>query len=356
MSNPFQPVLGGKNPWHANPNLIWLASTLTLNRNLDKLKFSAKLSLERKQQVVSLISKELLESTWLKGGTLGRAEEMTPSQKEYLAERFLSNESYNQSQIGEAFVWGDSGEVLAVLNQKEHLSLLFLENQEEPEKAWEKLNRLELSLEKGLNFAFSSQFGFLTSDPMYCGTGLVVQIFLHLPTLILTDSLKELLDRHQEELISITGLQGNFEELAGDLVILYNRYTLGVSEDQILSCLHHLATTLMIEEKSLRTQVQQQTHPLKEKFKDQVSRAYAILLHSYQIELLEAMQAISLMKLGCDFGWIQNLDQTTLNALFLDVRRAHLLNRFGEDLSLDQLPHKRAEFIHHALKAATLLI
>ena len=191
---------------------------------------------------------------------------------------------------------------------------------------------------------------------MYCGTALTVQIFLHLPTLILTDSLKEHLDRHQEELISITGLQGNFEELAGDVVILYNRYTLGVSEDQILSSLHHLATTLMIEEKSSRTQVQQQMHPLNEKFKDQVSRAYAILLHSYQIELLEAMQAISLMKLGCDLGWIQNVDQTTLNALFLDVRRAHLLNHFGEDISLDQLPHKRAEFIHRALKAATLLI
>ncbi len=356
MSDPVDSMLGGKILWNDNSNLIWLASTLKLHRNLDKLKFPSKLSLERKQQVVSLVSKELLGSEWLQGATLGRAEEMTPSQKEYLAERFLSNDSYNQSQIGEAFIWGEGGEVLAVLNQKDHLSLLVIETQQEPEKAWDQLSRLELSLEKGLNFAFSPQFGFLTSDPTCSGTGLTVQIFLHLPALILTDSLKEQLDRHQEESISTTGLQGNFDELAGDLVVLYNRYTLGVSEDLILTSLRQLATTLMVEEQSLRSQVRQETHPLNEKFKDQVSRAYAILLHSYQIESLEAMQAVSLMKLGCDFGWVKGMEQKALNALLFHVRRAHLLHHFGEQTSLEQLPHKRAEFIHQALKPASLLI
>lgn len=356
MSDALSTPLGGKISWNANPNLIWLASTLTLHRNLDKLKFPHKLSLERKQQVVSLVSKELLNAEWFKGATLGRAEEMTPSQKEYLAERFLSNESYNQAQIGEAFVWEDGGDVMAVLNQKDHLALLLLETQQEPEKAWERLSCLELHLEKGLNFAFCPQFGFLTSDPTHSGTGLTLQIFLHLPALILTDGLKEQLDKHQEEMISTTGLQGNFDELAGDLVVLHNRYTLGVNENLILSSLRHLATILMVEEKSLRSQVRQETHTLNEKFKDQVSRAYAILLHSYQIESLEAMQAISLMKLGCDFGWIQGLDQKTLNTLLFDVRRAHLLNQFQEPISLEQLPHKRAEFIHRTLKPATLLI
>ena len=41
-------------PWHNNENVIWLASTLRINRNIEKFNFPQKLDAERKKHIVTL--------------------------------------------------------------------------------------------------------------------------------------------------------------------------------------------------------------------------------------------------------------------------------------------------------------
>ena len=347
---------GETNPWSKNDHSIWLASTLKITRNIEKFKFSGKLSTERRKQVISLVSKELLESPLISGATFGRAEEMTPIQKEYLAEHFLTGESYHQAQAGEAFIWDEKGEFLGILNLHDHFSLLWMDMREELEQTWDKLSQLESYLGKGISFAFLPKFGFLTSDSTSCGTALIAHVFLHLPALIFTRRLEEAMEKHGEDGIRQTGIQGSPEELAGDLVVLCNNYTLGVTEETIISSLRNLATKLILEEKSMRAQLKQEQHPQSNQLKDIISRAYAILLYSYQIDSLEAMQALSALKIGYDLGWVSGLDHANLNFLLFKSRRAHLLGYYGEHIPPEQLSQKRAEFIHQALKKTTLLI
>jgi protein arginine kinase len=87
-----------------------------------------------------------------------------------------------------------------------------------------------------------------------------------------------------------------------------------------------------------------------------VSRAYAILLHSYQIEAIEALKALSLVKMGLDLEWLKGTSQAALNHLFFACRRAHLLCQYERNISHEELPHRRAEFIHKALHGLELLI
>ena len=90
---------------------------------------------------------------------------------------------------------------------------------------------------------------------------------------------------------------------------------------------------------------------------DKVSRAFAILIHSYRMETKEALNEISLVKLGIDLGWVEGVTAAELNHLFFHCRRAHLLVALKEpEMSLEQVPHKRAEFIHKTLKNAKLKI
>jgi protein arginine kinase len=46
----------------------------------------------------------------------------------------------------------------------------------------------------------------------------------------------------------------------------------------------------------------------------------------------------------------------TLNDLLFSIRRAHLLCHQKEKTMPEELPHKRADFIHKALKGSQLLI
>jgi protein arginine kinase len=78
------------------------------------------------------------------------------------------------------------------------------------------------------------------------------------------------------------------------------------------------------------------------------------LIHSYQIEAVEALNAISLLKLGVDLRWVLGITMEQLNLLFFNCRRAHLLCQFKEKIPQEEILHKRAEFIHKTLKGVEL--
>lgn len=350
--NKSNPLLSSQNPW-LNDNHIWLGSTLTFLRNLEKFKFPGKLGDDKRKQIVALIGKDLLVDKDLKNPQLIKAEEMPPIEKEFLMEHFLSTQDFHQAHVGEAFVLDESGEFVAILNVRDHITLQWIDCREELEKAWERLVNVEKNLTNNLNFAFSSRFGFLTSDPAQCGTGFFVYIFLHLPALLYSHQLNEVMEKYKDETIEQTGLHGDPQDMIGDIVVFHNRYTLGLTEENVLASLRTLATKLLVEEKSARLRIKQKEDS---DIKDKISRAYAVLLHSYQIEAVEALNAISLLKLGLDLEWVSHTSHADLNALLFNCRRAHLLCHYGQRLTQDEIPHRRAEFIHQALKETTLHI
>ncbi len=348
--------LSVNNPWEHNTNTIWIGSTLTLNRNLEKFNFPGKLSSEKKKQIVSLLSSHLTQKSGLKGPVIFKGENLSPLQKEFLVEHFLSHHSFHQAHIGEAFILEESGEFLAEINMKDHLNFSYIDLKEDLENVLTRLISLESSLNQYINYAFSPQFGFLTADPTESGTGLLVTVYLHLLGLKVTHRLEDVFKKYQDEGVAHSGLQGDPHEMIGDIIAFRNLYTLGMTEENILTSMRTLATKLIVEEKIARNQLKQEHEHEVSELKDRVSRAYGILLHSYQIETIEALNALSLLKFGLDIGWLEGVTQQTLNYLLFACRRANLLCHFEEKIPAENLSHKRAEYIHQILKPSILLI
>lgn len=355
MGKSNSPSLCNESPWDNNSNPIWLGSTLTLKRNLEKFNFPGKLEEDKKKHIISLLSPELLKSKKLKNPKLYSAEELPPNEKEFLVEHFISNQVFHLASSGDAFILDQSGEFLAVFNLTDHLFLEWIDHREELEKTWNKLAGIESELNRSVNFAFSTKFGFLSSEPGKCGTSFVVNVFLHLPALLYSNRFNEILKKHQDEGLEHTGLQGNPNEMIGDIVTFSNRYTLGLTEESIMTSLRTAATKWVAEEQSMRNHFRTAAESELAGIKDRVSRAYAILLHSYQIEAIEALEAISLMKLGIDLNWIKGTSHEVLNHLLFASRRAHLLCHYGQ-IGPEELTHKRAEHIHKQLHGVELLI
>ena len=341
-----------KKPWIDNENSIWLASTARIVRNIEKFKFPKKLGNKQRGQIISLIEKVLPEKSF-KNALMVETGVTTPLEKEYLTEHFLSSLDIHQAHGGEAFVIDDTGEFLMMLNIRNHLQLQLTDCHGELENTWSRLVGIETMLGKSLSYAFSPKYGFLTADPDESGTGLVMTVFLQPSALIHMGKIDEILDKHGNKSLSITGIQGDPSELIGDILMVRNSYTLGVTEEQIISTLRNFTTRLLVEENSARAHLRREDHP---EVKDRVSRAYGILIHSYQLEALEALNAISLLKLGSDLGWLKGASTTALNALFFNCRRSHLMSQFKKEVTQEELPQKRAEFIHKALKNVTLTI
>lgn len=335
------------NLWSSNDNTVWLASTFNLFRNIEKFKFPAKLDEDRRKQILALLSKELLSIEGFKQPAFIKAEELSSLQKEYLTEHFLSSQNLHSAGIGEAFIFDDHGEKMVCLNLRNHLQFEYIDIRGDLENTWNQLLKVETQLGKVITYAFTPSFGFLTADLTTCGTALTVSVYLQLSALIHSDRIDDVLEKLVDESFEVSGIQGSPTEIIGDILVIQNNYTLGLSEENIVSSIRSISTKLLVEEHSARNQIKHKDDP---EIKDKISRAFGILMHSYQIEAVEALNAISLLKLGLDLGWLEGSTIAELNQLFFNCRRAHLLCQHPEKLSQEEIPHKRAEFIHKTLK------
>lgn len=347
------PIFEDKKSWIENDHMIWLVSTITLARNIEKFNFPGKLESSSQKQILSLIKNQLGEIKNFKKSDLIDAENLTPLEKEFLVEHFLTTQSFVQTHSGEGVIVDKKGLFLGTVNIRDHLTLSLLDSDNELENNWNRLVEIESKLGEALSYSYSQKFGFLTADPMHCGTGLKVAVFLQLSGLIHTGKIDEALANYADEGISISGIHGGPNEIIGDIVVVQNNYSLGLTEENIISNIRGCCTKLQVEEKTTRKQIIEEQNT---EMKDRVSRAYGILVHSYNIETVEALNALSLLKLGVQLDWVKGISIKKLNKLFFNCRRAHLLQHFDQEIPQEELIHKRAEFIHEHLKGVELKI
>lgn len=336
------PVYKLPNPWKNDTHNVWLASSLMLTRNFAKFKFPAALDKSRQEQIVSLVYDGLKDCHELKNPRLFHSDEIPPIEKEFLAEHFLITDGFYQAHEEGGFVIDESGLFLAGINLQNHLQIYLLDTEQEIEKSWNKLGKIEEGMGKMNDFAFNSQFGFLASDPARAGTGLVITLFLHIPAVIQTGELAELLEKEKEEEIEVSGLQGSPTEMIGDILIARNACTLGVTEEYILTSLRMWATRAVVAEISIRKKLQENSD---EQIKNKVGRALGLLTHSYQLEVIEALNALSLVKLGVELGWIEAPPTLNLTEIFFNCRRAHLLHHLKRKVDIPELPRQRSEYL-----------
>jgi protein arginine kinase len=339
--------------WETEINPIWLSTSFLLHRNLAKYNFPPKMHEGQFGQTVALLKEHLLKSPSLNNPVYLGATDISALDKEFLYEHFLSLDGFQNTLAGQGFIVDESGHFLAELNIQNHLQMQLIDSQGSWENSWNQLNAIETALTSVIDFAFSPRFGYLTAEPALCGTGLTVQAYLHLPALIHRGQLQETLLTHKEEGISTTGIRGTLEDIIGDILIISNTFTLGINEESIIHSVHSMAMKLMAMEKSLRSHLQLENDST---IKDQVCRAYGLLLHSYQLQIKEALDALSLIKLGLHLDWIGGTTDAKLNALFFQCRKAHLLHAL-EQLALNdplEIAHKRAEYLHKNLQGIVL--
>lgn len=351
----FPDFLFDQTPWGEKGSSFWPASAFTLRRNLARFHFPQRLSEASSKQVLDEITKALLELDCLEDPMFIDFSLLDPSKKEFLFEHYFIPQGIHNERQHQGIVTDRSGTFLAAINFKDHLTLQMIDCKGSWHTTWDQLRKIEKELCKKLDFAFSNKFGYLTSDFSLCGTGLSLRLYLHLPALLQLMDPDDPFYLSQEEDFIITQMGEHIENgiFQGDLVILENKRTLGISEDQMLHTLFTQANKLINEESECRSRIRNGDFP---EMKDMIARSYGILKHSYQMPTSEALSALSLIKLGIDLKWIDGITDQEINKIFFQCRRGHLLMNEHQEVSQNELLHKRAEFIHRSLKEAKLII
>ncbi|WP_100934443.1 protein arginine kinase [Candidatus Chlamydia corallus] len=331
-------------------NKVWPVTTFSLSRNLSVSKFLPCLSREQKLEILQLIASHFNNIEGFGEFIVLPLKEVPLWEKEFLVEHFLLPYDLVGNPEGEALVVSKSGDFLAAINFQDHLVLHGIDFQGNPEKTLDQLVQLESYLHSKLSFAFSSEFGFLTTNPKNCGTGLKSQCFLHIPALLYSQEFTNLVDEEAEIITSslLPGVAG----FPGNIVVLSNRCSLGLTEEQLLSSLRITASKLSVAEVAAKKRLSEENS---RDLKNHILRSLGLLTHSCQLELKETLDALSWIQLGIDLGWIKaTQNHTVWNPLFWQIRRAHLaLQQQAQDtrdLQKDAITHLRATVLKELTK------
>ncbi|MBQ8498829.1 protein arginine kinase [Chlamydia sp.] len=303
-------------------------STLSLSRNLSVAKFVPCLSKENKRDILETIAKPFLN---IEGEEfyLLPLKDLPVWQRECLLEHYLFPYDLGSCLEGEALMVNRAGTLLIGINLCDHLIIHGIDFVWQPEVLLQKLIDLDIRLQKSLSFAFSTDFGFLTTDPLRCGTALTARAFVHVPALKHRNKLTELLTPHQRE-FTCSSLLPLSQESLGDILCLSNICSLGLSEEQILSSLRFVVTKILSSETEARALL------LKEhstEVKNRILRAIGMLTHSCCLDLQEALDATSWIRLGMSMQWIEDQEKHPLwDPMFWELRRGHLV-LYNQDAS-----------------------
>jgi len=122
--------------------------------------------------------------------------------------------------------------------------------------------------------------------------------------------------------------------------------TLGDSETNIIDRLTKVIEQIIEHETNARIRLVQERARI---LADQIGRAYGIMLHAYSITSKEALNLISLLRLGMDLNFFPDTISHELDELFIRTQPGHLQMDLDKKLTSEERDALRADLLRKHL-------
>jgi protein arginine kinase len=269
---------------------------------------------------------------------------LSPLECSFLVERHLISKQLAKSDNPRAVAVSRPDERLSIMvNEEDHLRIQVIRAGLALGDAFAQIDRVDDLIERGASYAFSPRFGYLTACPTNVGTGVRFSVMLHLPALRLTGDLEKVQRAAKAMSLAIRGYYGEGSEASGDLYQLSNQTTLGKTEDGALEHFETAVMPRMIEFERLARRAlldRRRVH-----LEDQIHRALGALRSARLLKADEAMQMLSLVRLGVFLRVLDTPSHDTLGRLMLLCQPGHLQQRLGKELTQSQRRIERASLV-----------
>jgi len=208
-----------------------------------------------------------------------------------------------------------------MINEEDHLRIQVLRSGFQLRKAWNAIDEFDSGLEDCLDYAFSSSIGYLTACPTNLGTALRGSAMMHLPALVIAGQMEKVVRAVNQLGMVVRGLFGEGSDASGSIFQISNQTTLGESEEAIIRRLQTVLQSIIEHELNARQKLLEADAP---KLFDKMGRAYGILQNSHMLSSNEAMNLLSLLRLGIDLGVFTDGYRPMIDRLFIEAQPGHL--------------------------------
>jgi protein arginine kinase len=334
------------NPWYQEPvtdESEILSSRVRLARNIKKFPFRRRLNPEDATAMVS----QATEAVTMAGSffrnldiqTLGKTEQTVFLEKHIVSPEFLNGK------LPKGLLISDDQNVSVMLNEEDHVRIQSIKPGEGLTLAYETAGHIDDLIEERVEFAFHSDYGYLTACPTNTGTGLRASYMIHLPCLSKSDLPNTILPQITKFGVAIRGIYGEGTAPMGSIYQISNQNTLGKSEEDIILGLQNVTRNVIAKEQQSR---QNLITTRKNHLQDTIYRAYGILTNSRLISAKEAMDLLSDIRLGYITGLLEKPKPTKqIYQIMMEIQPGHLQRNAGTEMTEQERDVNRAEYLRN---------
>ncbi|MCK4352690.1 protein arginine kinase [candidate division WOR-3 bacterium] len=323
---------------------IVFSSRVRLARNLAQFKFPLKAKKEELKEIFNLVKNCMASIPGEK--LVFPLLSLRPLDKEFLVERHFISRQFFKNRDGKGIgIWKEEN-LAIIINEEDHLRIQALTAGLSLTKAHKLANRLDNDISKKLPYAFSSQFGYLTSCPTNTGTGLRTSVLIHLPGLVHSGKIRKVIERLGQVGFSVRGFYGEGQEVEGNFFQISNQTTLGRKEEEIVDGLHKTVIQVVEYETRARELLLKNAEI---QLEDKIWRAYAILKSARLLSTKEFINLSSAVRLGVGLGILKKVSLKTLNELLIFTQPAHLQKITGHPMEPAERDTRRASYVRQKL-------
>ena len=335
---------------------IVLMTRVRLARNLAGKSFPGWAAKAERAELLETCRQAVGATTQMKRALNVTLDELTELERQILVERHLISRELSGSKGGAGVVISRDQTFSVMINEEDHLRIQVLRAGFQLRKAWNAVNELDTSLEEQLDYAFAPTLGYLTACPTNLGTGMRASAMMHLPALVIGGQMEKVVRAVNQLGMVLRGLFGEGSDASGSIFQISNQTTLGEAEEEIIKRLGSVLNSIVEHELNARAKLVEADA---RKLFDKIGRAYGILQNCHVLSSGEAMNLLSLLRLGADLGVFPENNRSVIDRLFIEAQPGHLQHaQKGEfepgQRDLLRAERMRAEFANFARPSFTL--
>lgn len=328
---------------------IVISSRIRLARNFDGILFTNRNDMSSLEKV-NTISRGLLQPLKEADGhqySNINLEQLSERERAILVEKHLMSPALEEKLPYRNLVVSDDASIVIMVNEEDHLRIQSMVSGLRLEVAYERILKIDKTIEEKYPYAFDERFGYLTACPTNVGTGLRASVMLHLPALTISGKITRLIRSIIQLGYSVRGLYGEGSEALGNIYQISNQRTMGTSEEDTIEQLTKIVEGIIAEERKSR---QLLLHNDKEGLEDVLWRSYGVLQNARRVNGKEALTKLSDIQLGVDLNILPQWGKDSFNEL-IAITRPNFLSKYAGNDNLTDIERDsyRAKVIRQKL-------
>jgi protein arginine kinase len=330
---------------------VVISTRIRLARNCDRFPFPLRASLYERKQIFEDVAAAFRQSPQYADFDYLNCTQLNKLEQLYLAEERIVSPELLSVEGDRGVICDSRHRVCIMINEEDHIRMQCADSGCCPQDLWAVIDGIDDALGMRIDFAFDAKRGFLTSRPTDSGTGLRVSFLMHLPALILTKNIDQVLLGASQMGVATRGFFGEHSSVVGSFFQLSNIGAIGATETEFLENTKRVIVKTMEAERKAREKVLKEARP---ELTDKIQRAFGILTYATMLDVDEFLNLSSALRLGIECNLFNPITVPQLNKLTLCILPAHLQTYHKKALSDDELRVARADMVKKFLNTAKL--